>query len=90
MASLLGTGTETVSRWDEGRAYPEVDVEKTLLEVEYITDLLADFYAPDEARTWMFSAQKLLSGASPAELIQKGRVDEVLRLVGQLREAAYF
>jgi hypothetical protein len=90
VANLLRTGPETVSRWDEGRAYPEANTKETLVEVEYIVDLLADLYQPDEAREWIFSAQKLLSGASPAELIREGRVDEVLRLVGQLREAVYF
>ena len=44
VASLLGTQAETVSQWDAGRAYPEATAEKTLLEVEYIVDLLADFY----------------------------------------------
>jgi uncharacterized protein (DUF2384 family) len=90
LASLLGTRTETVSRWNQGRAYPEVITEKTLLEVEYIVDLLADIYQPEEAREWIFSAQKLLSGAVPADLIRDGRADEVLRLVGQLRETVYF
>jgi hypothetical protein len=90
VAILLGTRPETVSRWDEGQAYPEVNAEKTLLEIEYIVDLLADFYEPIEARTWIFSSQKLLFGASPAQLIREGKVDDVLRLVGQLREAVYF
>jgi len=89
VANLLGIRPEIVARWDEGRAYPEANTEKTLLEIEYIVDLLADFYQPTEARQWIFSAQKLLSGASPAELIRTGKVDEVLRFVGQLREAAY-
>ena len=50
VASLLGTQPETVSRWDAGRAYPGATAEKTLVEVEYIVDLLADFYQPHEAR----------------------------------------
>jgi hypothetical protein len=32
----------------------------------------------------------LLSNAIPAELIRLGKIDEVLRLAGQLREAVYF
>jgi hypothetical protein len=90
LASLLGTGAEAVARWDEGRAYPEANTEKTLLEIEYIVDLLTDYYQPHEAREWIFSGQKLLSGVSPAELIRNGRVDDVLRLVAQLRETVYF
>jgi transcriptional regulator with XRE-family HTH domain len=90
VANLLGSRPETVSRWNQGRAYPRANTEKTLLALEYIIDQLADFYEPNEARQWIFAPQKLLSGVSPAELIQSGRIDEVMRLVNQLREAVHF
>jgi hypothetical protein len=90
VANLLGTRPETVSRWNQGRAYPHAATEKTLLELEYIVDELSDFYEPNEARQWIFAPQKLLAGASPAELIRAGRIDEVMRLVGQLRDAVHF
>ena len=89
VANLLGTRPETVSRWNQGRAYPHASKEKTLLELEYIIDQLSDLYEPNEARQWMFAPQKLLEGASPAELIRAGRIDHVMRLVGQLRDAVY-
>jgi hypothetical protein len=89
VANLLGTRPETVSRWNQGRAYPHASTEKVLLELEYIIDQLSDFYEPNEARQWIFSPQKHLAGASPAELIRDGRIDEVLRLVNQLRDAVY-
>ena len=89
IANLLGTRPETVSRWNQGRAYPHAATEKTLLELEYIIDQLADFYEPNEARQWIFAPQKLLDGVSPAELISKGKMDEVMRLVAQLRDAIY-
>jgi Protein of unknown function (DUF2384) len=89
VANLLGTRPETVSRWNSGRAYPHGATEKTLLELEYIIDLLADFYEPNEARQWIFAPQKLLAGESPARLIRTGRIDEVMRLVGQLRDSVH-
>ena len=89
VANLLGTRPETVSRWNQGRAYPHANKEKVLLELEFIVDQLSDFYEPDEARQWIFSPQKHLGGASPAELIRQGRIEEVRRLVNQLRDAVY-
>ena len=89
IANLLGTRPETVSRWNQGRAYPHANTEKTLLELEYIVDQLADFYEPNEARQWIFSPQKLLNGQSPAALIGAGKIDDVMRLVNQLRDAVY-
>src|SRR5947209_18933090 len=79
VANLLGTRPETVSRWNQGRAYPHANTEKTLLELEFIVDQLSDFYKPNEARLWIFSPQKHLGGTSPAELIREGRIDEVRR-----------
>ena len=89
VANLLGTRPETVSRWNQGRAYPRATTEMALLELEYIIDQLADFYEPNEARQWIFAPQRLLAGASPAELIQNGRIDEVMRLVAQIRDAVH-
>ena len=89
VANLLVTRPETVSRWNQGRAYPHARTEKTLLVLEYIVDQLSDFYEPNEARHWIFAPQKLLGGLSPAELIQEGRIDEVRRLVNQLRDGVY-
>jgi Protein of unknown function (DUF2384) len=89
VANLLGTRPETVSRWNQGHAYPHATKEKILLELEYIVDQLSDFYEPNEARLWIFSPQKHLAGDSPAELIQNGRIDEVRRLVDQLRDSVY-
>ena len=89
VANLLGTRPETVSRWNQGRAYPHPSTEKTLLELEYIVDQLSDFYEPSEARQWIFAPQKLLNGESPAELIRNGRIDEVMALVNQIRDAVY-
>jgi DNA-binding XRE family transcriptional regulator len=89
VANILGTRPETVSRWNKGRAYPHASTEKTLLELEFIIDQLSDFYEPSQARLWIFSPQKLLAGVSPAELIRQGRIDEVRRLVDQLRDAVH-
>ena len=89
VANLLGTRPETVSRWNQGRAYPHATTERTLLELEFIVDQLSEFYSPDEARQWFFSPQKLLLGVSPAELIRDGKITDVRRLADQLRDGVY-
>ena len=89
VANVLGLRPETVSRWNQGRAFPHPSAEKTLLELEYIVDQLSDFYEPQEARLWLFSRQKLLDDATPADLIQQGRAEEVLTVVSQLRDGVF-
>jgi hypothetical protein len=89
VANLLGTRPETVSRWNQGRAFPRPDTQKLLLDLEFIADQLSDFYEPAEVRLWLFSRQKLLHGEKPADLIQKGRANEVIAVIDQLRDGVF-
>jgi hypothetical protein len=57
--------------------------------LDYIVEQLAEFYEPMEARVWLFSRQKLLNGQTPASLLQEGKTEQVLELVGQLRDSVY-
>lgn len=89
VANLLGARPETVSRWNQGKAFPRPDAQKNLLSLEYIVDQLSDIYDPKEARLWLFSRQKLLKGNSPADLIQEGKIDEVIEAVERLRDGVF-
>lgn len=80
---------ETVSRWNKGKALPHASTEKQLLELEFVIDKLADIYEPHDARLWLFARQRLLDDQVPAELIQQGRVDEVLASVNQLLDGVH-
>lgn len=89
VANVLGARPETVSRWNQGKAFPRPGAQKLLLDLEYIVDQLSDFYQPKEARLWMFSRQKLLNGETPANLIQQGRAAEVIAVIDQLRDGVF-
>ena len=89
VANVLGTRPETVSRWNQGRAFPHPATERLLLDLEWIVDQLSDFYEPNEARMWLFSRQKLLDGKGPAELISEGKTEEVLAAIRQLRDSVF-
>ena len=68
-------------RWNKGKALPHAVTERQLLELEFVIDKLADIWEPHDARPWSFARQRLLDDQVPAELIQQGRVDEVLASV---------
>ena len=89
IANVLNVRPETVSRWNQGKAFPHPSTEKQILELDFIVDQLSDFFSPDEARLWLFSRQKLLDGRIPADIIQSGNVDDVLGAVNQLREGVF-
>jgi hypothetical protein len=89
VANVLQIRPETVSRWNQGKAFPQPEAERALLDLEYVVDQLADLYEPDEARLWLFSRQKLLTGEIPAELIRQDRTDEVLKVIRQILDGVY-
>jgi len=89
VANILGTRPETVSRWNQGKAFPRGETERLLLDLDYIVDQLSDFYDPLEARVWLFSRQRLLDSESPVDLIQKGDATAVIKILDQLRDGSY-
>jgi transcriptional regulator with XRE-family HTH domain len=89
IAQLLDTTPQTVSRWRQGRAEPQPTKLRQLLTLDWLTDQLAEFYAADEARLWLFSPHRLLGGERPADRIAGGDADAVLALIDQLRDGAY-
>jgi transcriptional regulator with XRE-family HTH domain len=89
VAQLLDTTPETVSRWRTGRVEPQPDRLQRLLTLEWLLQELSEFYAPDEAKLWLFAPHRLLAGERPADRIQRGRLDDVLAIIAQLKDGAY-
>jgi hypothetical protein len=89
VANILGTRPETVSRWNQGKAFPRGDTEKMLLDLDYIVEQLSDFYEPLEARLWLYSRQRLLQSERPVDLIQQGKTGIVIDVLDQLRDGVY-
>ena len=90
VANMLGTTPETVSRWNQGRAYPRPSKESLLVDLEYIVERLSEFYSdPKTARAWLYSRHKYFRGLRPADLIQEGRIDEVLEAIQAMADPTY-
>jgi len=89
IAQLLDTTPATISRWRKGRAEPQPDRRDNLLRLQWLISELAELYPPKEAQLWLFSHHKLLGGERPADLIQRGETEEVLRIISQLKDGAY-
>jgi len=89
VANVLEARPETVSRWKQGKAFPRSDAQRILFDLYYIVEQLADFYDPKEARVWLYSRQRLLQGAIPAELIREGKATEVIAVIDQLRDSVH-
>lgn len=89
VAKVLRARPETISRWNQGKAFPHPTTERNLLELEWLVDQLADLYEPQETRLWLMSRQRLLDGQVPLELISEGKLEPVLDVVRRLREGTF-
>lgn len=87
VAELVGTTAATVSRWRAGGKPAQARL-RVLLDLDWLTNQLADFYETDEARLWLFSRHPLLSGDRPFDRIKQGKIEDVLALIDQLQSGA--
>jgi hypothetical protein len=85
LSKLIGMRPETITRWNRGRSTPHASTEHILAELEAVLDELAPLLSPTETRTWLFAPSGPLGGASPADLIRRGHMDEVRLLVDSMR-----
>ncbi len=89
VAELLNTTPETVSRWRTGRTEPQPDRRDSLLRLEWLVNELSELYPPEEAHLWLYAPHKRLAGRRPADLIQAGEGEQVLRIIAQLKDGAF-
>ncbi len=89
VANVLDTNVATVSRWRNGKAFPQPQAEEMLVQLEYVVEQLSDIYKPIEARLWLFKPQKLLDGEAPANLLAQGKYRKVLAVLKQIRDDVY-
>lgn len=89
VANITAVSPATVSRWTSGKAFPHPKTQLLISDLRYIVDRLAEFYSPDEARVWLYSKHRLLSGQRAIDLIHDGRADEVLAVIESLDAGAY-
>jgi len=89
VAQLMNTTAETVSRWRMGRAEPQPAKFKKLATLAWLAEQLSEFYEPEQAKLWLFTPQRLLGGARPADRIEADRLEDVIALIKQLQDGAF-
>lgn len=89
VANIADVSPATVSRWMTGKAAPHPKTQLLIADLHYVVSRLAELYAPDEARLWLYSKHRLLDGARPVDLIHDGRADAVLGVIESLSETTF-
>jgi hypothetical protein len=60
-----------------------------LLEMDYLTERLAVFLKPEDARLWPLTPHPQLNGEQPADLLVSGRQKEVLDVIAHMEDSAF-
>jgi putative toxin-antitoxin system antitoxin component (TIGR02293 family) len=89
IAEMIGASPQTLSRWAKGKNDPQREHLDRLLEFDYLTERLAEFFEPEDARLWLFAPHPQLHGERPADLVAKGRQKEVLAVIARLQDSAF-
>jgi len=89
VSDLIRTRPETISRWRTGKSEPQQRSLESLLKLEWLVGQLSELYSPDDAKLWLYSPHKLLDGDRPADRIIDDRLDDVLKVIAQLKDGAY-
>ena len=89
VANIMEVSKATVSRWTTGKSTPHPKSQLVLSDLRYVVDRLAEFYNPDETRTWLYARNDLLDGDRAIALIQDDRTDEVLAVIERLGSLTY-
>jgi len=89
IAEMIGASPQTLSRWTTGKNDPQREHLDRLLEFDYLTERLAEFFEPEDARLWLFAPHPQLNGERPADLVATGRQKEVLAVIARLQDSAF-
>jgi hypothetical protein len=78
VANVAHVSKATVSRWSTGKAAPQPR-----------TQLIREFYEPDEVRVWLYAKNHLLGGERAMDLIHENRTEEVLEAIEKIATLVY-
>ena len=89
IANIADVSAATVSRWVNDKASPHPRTQLVLSDLHYVVGRLAEFYAPDEIRMWLYARHPQLGGERAIDVIVAGRSEEVLAVLDRLDAGAY-
>lgn len=89
LANITQVSGATVSRWASGKASPQPKTQLVMSDLRYVVDRLAEFYAPDETRIWLYAKHPLLGGERAIDAIHAGQADRVVAVIESLADGTF-
>ncbi|MCZ0732174.1 antitoxin Xre/MbcA/ParS toxin-binding domain-containing protein [Mycolicibacterium iranicum] len=89
VGDIVDASARSVARWTSGQVVPQRLNKQRLIELAYVADALAEVLPQDQANVWMFSPNRLLAHAKPADLVRDGEYQRVLALIDAMAEGIF-
>ena len=90
LAAALQVDRRTIQRYRSGDSYPTRRVRHSLADLREISFLLDEIFVNQEAAIrWLNISVPLLKGRRPIDLIQKGKLDDVIKALETYESGAF-
>ncbi|NNN04708.1 MAG: hypothetical protein HKL90_02285 [Elusimicrobia bacterium] len=88
LAKIAGVDRSRISRWKRGAKADSTNQER-INGLEYVVTRLRGFLAPGSEMKWLYGINAHLGNCRPIDLIERGRVAEVIAAVEQTELGSY-
>jgi transcriptional regulator with XRE-family HTH domain len=89
IANILQVSPATCSRWLSGKATPDLKTQTVISGLRFVVERLSDFYTPDETRLWLHAPHPMLDGKRAIDVINDGRLQDVLAVIEAMDAGSY-
>ena len=80
LSRLIGFSLRAVAGWKSGKQ-PSAPVKRALVETDRLLDSLARLMKPKDVGRWLKEPNSALDGSSPVQVIERGQIDRIWRLL---------
>jgi len=85
LSRLTGASPRTVAYWRAGKA-PQGSSRHKLLELNRLFMALSDFVKPKSIGPWLMRSNPAFEGSTPLQVIERGEVDRIWKMLWELQE----
>lgn len=90
IAAALQVDRRTVQRYSSGASYPTRRVRNSIADLRELAILLDEIFADDaDALRWLNKSVPVLKGRRPIDLIQRGKLAEVVTVLNTYHSGAF-
>ncbi|MGF1572027.1 MAG: hypothetical protein ACFCU1_03055 [Sumerlaeia bacterium] len=85
MHRLAGISLRNLSALETNQKQPTEQDQRKLREMEALLEELAEIIQPTEIHRWMTKANPYFKGATPLQLVERGDIDQLWRLIWRMK-----